>query len=62
MNKKQNVIWFKCDKCGREAYCESWFETIPSAKVMCPFCGREMKLGDARIAQGGEQTKRAETP
>jgi DNA-directed RNA polymerase subunit RPC12/RpoP len=42
-------IWFKCIKCGREAYCDIYFEKIPKAEVMCPFCLERMKLKDARV-------------
>jgi DNA-directed RNA polymerase subunit RPC12/RpoP len=43
-------IWFKCIKCGKEAYCDIYFEKIPEAEVMCPFCLHRMKLKDARIS------------
>jgi endogenous inhibitor of DNA gyrase (YacG/DUF329 family) len=43
-------IWFKCAKCGKEAYCDVYFEKIPAAEVMRPFCLNRMKLSEARIA------------
>ncbi len=42
-------IWFKCSTCGKEAYCDIYFENIPDAEVMCPFCLNRMKLNDVRI-------------
>ncbi len=42
-------IWFKCSKCGKESYCDTYFEKKPDAKVMCPFCRNLMKLKEARI-------------
>ncbi len=27
-------IWFKCNKCGKEAYCDVYFEKIPEAEVI----------------------------
>ncbi|MBI2953475.1 MAG: hypothetical protein HYY30_04115 [Chloroflexi bacterium] len=42
-------IWFKCEKCGGEAYCESNFERRPDAEVMCPFCLSRYKLTDVRL-------------
>ena len=41
-------IWFKCTKCGREAYCDIYFENIPDAEVMCPYCLTRMKLKKVR--------------
>ena len=42
-------IWFKCSMCGKEAYCDTYFEKIPDAEVMCPFCLTRMRLNEARI-------------
>lgn len=42
-------IWFKCLKCGKEAYCDIYFDKIRDAKVMCPFCLHNMKLEEARL-------------
>lgn len=42
-------IWFKCLKCGKESYCDIYFEKILDAEVMCPFCLKRMKLKEARI-------------
>lgn len=43
-------IWFKCLLCGEESYCDTYFDAIPDAEVMCPFCLNRMKLKDARVA------------
>ena len=42
-------IWFKCTKCGKEAYCDIYFQKIPNAEVMCPFCLYHMKLDEVKI-------------
>lgn len=42
-------IWFKCVRCGQESYCDSYFDGIPDAEVMCPFCLKRMKLNEARL-------------
>lgn len=49
----QREIWFKCPKCGTEAYCEENFARRPDAKVMCPMCKEIMKLADVRIQEAG---------
>jgi len=43
-------IWFKCLRCGEESYCDTYFDGIPDAEVMCPFCLNRMKLKEARLA------------
>lgn len=42
-------IWFKCVRCGQESYCDSYFDGIRDADVMCPFCLKRMKLNEARL-------------
>jgi hypothetical protein len=42
-------IWFKCSKCGKESYCDTYFDKELDAEVMCPFCLNRMKLAAARI-------------
>ncbi len=42
-------IWFKCSKCGKESYCDTYFDRLPDPDVMCPFCLNRMKLKDARL-------------
>jgi len=43
--------WFKCVKCGKESYCGIYFEKIPDAEVMCPYCLNRMKLKETRIRE-----------
>ena len=42
-------IWFRCVKCGKESYCDIYFERISDAEVMCPFCLNRMKLKEVGI-------------
>ena len=44
-------IWFKCVKCGKESYCDIYFEKIPDAEVMCPNCLNRMRLKEVRIRE-----------
>jgi transcription elongation factor Elf1 len=48
----EREIWFKCNKCGTEAYCESNFARQQDAEVMCPICKQRMKLKEVRIGRG----------
>lgn len=45
----EREIWFKCSKCGTEAYCEYYFAERPDAEVMCPICRKRFKLAEVRI-------------
>jgi hypothetical protein len=51
MAEKLREIWFACTDCRRESYCGGEFADDPNARVMCPFCRKEMKLDDARIKE-----------
>ena len=42
-------IWFRCNKCGRESYCDPKFERNPKQEVMCPYCHTRMPLVQAKI-------------
>jgi len=43
-------IWFKCFECGKEGYCDIYFEKIPEAELICPFCINRMKLKELRMS------------
>ncbi len=45
----EREIWFKCSRCGTEAYCEGNFIYRPDAEVMCPICKERMKLIDVML-------------
>jgi 2,5-furandicarboxylate decarboxylase 1 len=43
-------IWFRCTHCSRESYCGQEFEQLENPEVLCPFCGKVMKLSDVRLS------------
>lgn len=47
----EREIWFKCPKCGTEAYREGNFDRWPGAEVMCPICKERMKIADVRLRE-----------
>ena len=49
MQEFEREIWFKCDSCGRESYCEAEFNDIDDPEVMCPFCRKMLRLNESRL-------------
>jgi hypothetical protein len=47
----EREIWFKCNSCGRESYCEAEFNESQDAEVMCPFCRKLQKLDEVRLSR-----------
>lgn len=49
MEAYEREIWFKCNFCEKESYCEAEFNEVENAEVMCPYCKKMLKLEETRL-------------
>jgi Zn finger protein HypA/HybF involved in hydrogenase expression len=49
MEAYEREIWFKCNFCEKESYCEAEFNEVENAEVMCPYCKKMLKLDETRL-------------
>lgn len=61
---EEREIWFRCLNCSKESYCGQEFVHLEDPDVLCPFCGRLMKLASCRLNlyTGAVGTRRQPAP